>query len=172
MPGITSVPSFQTRNDLPADVRQKMVETLNRELAETLDLYTQTKHAHWNVKGSDFYQLHELFDELAEEVFGFIDKLAERATALGGYAQGTLRMAAGASKLPEYPREAIDGRQHVEALIDRYAKYAASVRRSIDEAQNEDDLGTADLFTDVVRVVDKHLWFLEAHIQTATQKAG
>lgn len=164
--------TFQTRIDLSSDVRQRMVELLNRELAETLDLYSQTKHAHWNVKGSDFFQLHELFDKLAEDVFGFIDKIAERATALGGYALGTIRLAGAASKLPEYPREAIDGRQHLEALIERYSKYAAGVRRAIDEAQNEDDMGTSDLFTEVVRAIDKDLWFLEAHIQSATQKAG
>lgn len=172
MPNSPAGLSFQTRNDLSSDVRQKMVELLNRELAQTLDLYTQTKHAHWNVKGSEFFQLHELFDQLAEDVFGFIDKIAERATALGGYAQGTLRMSAAASKLPEYPREAIDGRQHLDALIERYAKYTAGARKALDEAQNEDDMGTSDLFTDIVRAMDKDLWFLEAHIQSATRKAG
>jgi starvation-inducible DNA-binding protein len=124
------------------------------------------------VKGTDFYQLHELFDELAEDVFKYIDRIAERTTALGGYAQGTVRMAADKSALPEYPREAIDGRQHVDALIERFSRYAASSRKAIDTAQDEDDMATADLFTDVVRAIDKNLWFLEAHIQTATQKAG
>lgn len=171
MPPI-STPMFQTKNDLSSDVRQKMIEVLNRQLAETLDLYTQTKHAHWNVKGTDFYQLHELFDELAEDVFKFIDLIAERATALGGYAQGTIRMASERSALPEYPREAIDGRQHVEALIDRFSRYGASSRKALDAAQDEDDMGTADLFTDVVRAIDKDLWFLEAHVQSAIQKAG
>src|SRR5574341_91523 len=58
-----------------------MLELLNRRLADTLDLYTQAKHAHWNVKGPFFFQLHELFDNVAKEVFGFIDEIAERATA-------------------------------------------------------------------------------------------
>ncbi|HOK47352.1 MAG TPA: DNA starvation/stationary phase protection protein Dps [Bryobacteraceae bacterium] len=171
MPGI-SAPMFQTKSDLSHEVRQRMVELLNRQLAETFDLYSQTKHAHWNVKGSNFFQLHELFDELAEGVFKFIDLIAERATALGGYANGTIRMAAADSGLPEYPRDAIDGRQHVEALIERYSKYAASSRKAIDMAQDEDDMATADLFTDVAREIDKSLWFLEAHLQGAAQKAG
>jgi starvation-inducible DNA-binding protein len=171
MPSLSS-PMFQTRNDLSSEVRQKIVDILNRNLAETLDLYTQTKHAHWNVKGTDFYQLHELFDELAEDVFKFIDLIAERATALGGYAHGTLRMATGNSSLPEYPRDAIDGRQHVDALIERFSKYGANIRKAIDAAQDEDDMGTAELFTEIVRAIDKDLWFLEAHIQSATQKAG
>jgi starvation-inducible DNA-binding protein len=172
MPSAISGPSFQTRIDVAPEVRHKMVEVLNQQLAQTLDLYTQTKQAHWNVKGPEFFQLHELFDRIAEDLFGFIDTIAERATALGGYACGTARMAAANSNLPEYPREAIDGRQHIEALIDRLSRYTASNRRALDAAQNEDDAATADVFTDVARMADKNLWFLEAHLQTATQKAA
>ncbi len=105
---ITTMPSFQTHIDFPADVRQKLIELLNQQLADTLDLYTQTKQAHWNVKGTGFFQLHELFDQLASDVFGFIDTIAERVTALGGYACGTARMAAQTSKLAEYPPEAME----------------------------------------------------------------
>ena len=173
MPTVTAAgPKFQTHIDLPADARQKLIETLNQQLAETLDLYTQTKQAHWNIKGTDFFQLHELFDQLAGDVFKFVDLLAERATALGGYALGTARMAAQSSKLPEYPREAIEGKQHLEALIDRWARYTANNRKALDAAQNEDDQATADIYTEIARAVDKDLWFLEAHLQSATQKAG
>lgn len=172
MPTTTSTTSFQTHIDIPADARQRLIGILNQQLAETLDLYTQTKQAHWNIKGPDFFQLHELFDQLAKDVFGFIDTIAERATALGGYACGTARMAAQASKIAEYPREAIDGRQHLDALIERWSRYAANNRKALDAAQNDDDQATADIFTDVARAVDKDLWFLEAHLQSATQKAG
>ena len=172
MPGTSAAPSFQTRSDLSADIRHKLVELLNQQLADTLDLYTETKQAHWNVKGTEFFQLHELFDQLAGEIFGFIDLIAERATALGGYAQGTARMAAASSTLPEYPRDAVDGRQHLDALIDRWARYAASSRRAIDTAQDKDDMATADLFTDVCRAVDKGLWFLEANVQGQAQRAA
>lgn len=172
MPSVTTTPFFQTRNDLPFEVRQKIVDLLNRQLAQTLDLYTQTKQAHWNVKGPQFFQLHELSDKLAEGLFGFIDVIAERVTALGGYAQGTARMAAANSTLPEYPREAIDGRQDLEALIERFARYAADNRRALDAAQDQGDTATADVFTDVARAADKSLWFLEAHVQAAAQKAA
>ncbi len=56
---------YQTRLDLSKEIREKVVSILNTTLAATLDLKTQTKQAHWNVKGKDFYQLHELFDEIA-----------------------------------------------------------------------------------------------------------
>ncbi len=127
MATMTAPRMYQTRIDIAQDKRQKLIEMLNRQLAGTLDLYSQTKQAHWNVKGINFYQIHELFDELAESIFKYIDMIAERATALGGYAMGTARMAAQGSDIPEYPREAIEGQQHLEAMIERWARYAVGL---------------------------------------------
>src|SRR5215813_12659389 len=99
--------TFQTKIDLPQDIRQKAIALLNQQLADTLDLFSQIKQAHWNVKGMHFMQLHEFFDTLAEGVEDYVDLLAERVTALGGVALGTARMSAAASHLPEYPLQAV-----------------------------------------------------------------
>lgn len=157
--------AFSTSIDLDAKTREAMVELCNQQLADSLDLYSQTKQAHWNVKGREFYQLHLLFDELAEHVLEHVDAIAERATALGGYATGTVRMSAANSRLPEFPIDCIDGLEQVRALVERYAAYAASTREAIDAADEAGDQSTADLFTEVSRQVDKDLWFLEAHLQ-------
>ena len=157
--------TFDTHIDIKQNVRDQEIEILNQQLADTFDLYSQVKQAHWNVKGTNFYQLHELFDELAEEVLGFVDLIAERVTQLGGTATGTARMAASASTLPEYPLDVVDGPDHVACLVDRYGRYAASTRAAIDTTDELGDPTTADLLTDVSRVVDKQLWFLEAHLQ-------
>ena len=69
-----------------------MVSLLNQQLADTFDLYSQVKQAHWNVKGPQFIALHELFDRLAGELQAHVDLIAERATALGGKALGTVRI--------------------------------------------------------------------------------
>lgn len=156
---------FATRIDLPSDTRAAMVKLLNQQLADTADLHSQIKQAHWNVKGPSFIALHELFDRLAGEVLAHTDEIAERATALGGVALGTVRLAADASRLPEYPADAADGPAHVKALSDRFAALAKSTRAAIDLADEADDPGTADLFTQVSRDLDKSLWFLEAHLQ-------
>ena len=161
----TTTRQFRTQIDIPAEKRASLVELLNQSLANTFDLMSQTKQAHWNVKGKDFYQLHLLFDEIAAELSGFVDEIAERVTSLGGYANGTARMAAGHSELPEYPTTAIDGKDHVAALVDRFGLYAAHVRSAIDESDGLGDKSTADLYTEVSRTVDKRLWFLEAHLQ-------
>ena len=157
--------TFKTRIDLPAKQREKLIALLNQHLADTFDLHGQAKQAHWNVKGPQFHQLHELFDKLADQVREYVDLIAERATALGGTALGTVRMAAGASRLTEYPLDPGGSMQHVEALAVRFAALATTTREAIDAAEQLGDADTADLFTEVSRGLDKSLWFLEAHLQ-------
>ena len=157
--------TFKTRIELPADRRERQIALLNQQLADTFDLYGQSKQAHWNVKGPQFHQLHELFDDLAEQLQAYVDLIAERATALGGTALGTVRMAAGASRLAEYPLDAGGSMQHVEALAVRFASLAATTRAAIEAASELGDADTEDLFTEVSRGLDKGLWFLEAHLQ-------
>ncbi|TLY50943.1 MAG: DNA starvation/stationary phase protection protein Dps [Gammaproteobacteria bacterium] len=154
-----------TRNDLDARLRERMIGLLNPQLADTMDLYTQVKQAHWNVKGPHFIALHELYDKLAEELEDPIDDIAERVTALGGVARGTARIAAGESRLPELPLASLDGLKLTALLADRYAALAKSTRAAIESADHAGDADTADLFTGISRGLDKALWFLEAHLQ-------
>jgi starvation-inducible DNA-binding protein len=155
---------YATRIDLSEDLRVKIVQILNQTLAATLDLKTQTKQAHWNVKGMNFYQLHLLFDEMAGELEEYVDMVAERITALAGTAMGTARIAAGESILPEYPFDAVSGAEHVTALADRYSLYAKHLRGAIDNTDELGDADTADLYTEISRTIDQRLWFLEAHL--------
>ncbi|ACB49597.1 putative DNA-binding protein, starvation-inducible [Crocosphaera subtropica ATCC 51142] len=155
---------YPTRIDLSADIRQQVVSILSPTLATTLDLKTQAKQAHWNVKGLNFYQLHELFDILAGELEGYVDMVAERITALGGTAMGTARIAANESIIPEYSFDAVEGIEHIRALAERYAAYGTHLREAIDKTEELGDADTADLYTEISREVDKRLWFLEAHL--------
>ncbi len=157
--------TFKTSIDLPEKNRAAIIELLNQQLADTFDLFSQTKQAHWNVKGPQFYQLHVLYDELAEKLLGHIDAVAERVTALGGMAMGTARMAAAASRLQDYPQNAVMDLENVRALADCYAKVAASTREGIEIAEQQKDMDTNDLLIDLSRDLDKSLWFLEAHLQ-------
>lgn len=155
----------QTKNGLSQETREKVIDILNARLADASDLKSQAKQAHWNVKGIHFFQLHELFDQVATAVEAHMDLIAERATALGGTALGTVRVAAQNSSLSEYPLEITDGTAHVDALSTALADFGNVVRRNIDETNDLGDADTADLFTEVSREIDKLLWFVEAHIQ-------
>jgi starvation-inducible DNA-binding protein len=156
---------FKTKNDLSEATRVKTVELLNARLADCKDLETQTKQAHWNVKGPHFIGLHLLFDNINDDGRNYVDEIAERAVQLGGVAEGTARAVAKRSSLPEYPLNAADGRGHVEALSTALAAFGKSARKAIEQANELGDLDTADMFTEVSRGVDKWLWFVEAHLQ-------
>ncbi|APW61316.1 DNA starvation/stationary phase protection protein Dps [Paludisphaera borealis] len=154
-----------TRNDLPQDTRAAIVKLLNERLADAIDLQLQAKQAHWNVRGPHFISLHELFDKVSEEVTGFIDVIAERASALGGVAEGTLAAVSSRTTLPAYSLTISDGRDHVDALSKAIAAFGKQARAAIDQADSAGDANTADLFTQVSREVDKQLWFVEAHLE-------
>jgi starvation-inducible DNA-binding protein len=153
-----------TKIDIDGGSRQKLIDMLNARLADASDLKSQAKQAHWNVKGMNFFQLHELFDAVATIVEGHVDLIAERITTLGGTAYGTVRQASQKSSLSEYPLEITDGTAHVDALSTALADFGKRVRANIDESSDLGDQDTADLFTEVSREIDKQLWFVEAHI--------
>lgn len=161
----TSRPVARTRNDLPADTRAQMIALCNARLADCIDLQTQTKQAHWNVRGPHFWGLHKLFDEINEAVEEYVDLIAERAAQLGGNVEGTARMVAERSTLPEYPFDMRGGSDHVKALSTALAAFGKNAREAIDTADEAEDAGTSDMFTEVSRGIDQWLWFVEAHLQ-------
>lgn len=154
----------KTKNSLPEETRIRVIRMLNARLADSIDLMHQAKQAHWNVKGPTFIALHRLFDEIVDAAEEYMDLIAERAVQLGGLAEGTIQTAAQQSALAEYPVSISAERDHVEALSSALAAYGKSVRRAIDEADQLDDKDTADIFTEISRGADKHLWFVEAHL--------
>jgi starvation-inducible DNA-binding protein len=125
----------------------------------------QAKQAHWNVKGPNFIALHELFDKVFIDVGGYVDVIAERIVQLGGIAQGTIRVAAKKSSLPEYPLQISSGKKHVAELAHEIAFYGELMRKAIVIATQLKDADTADIFTEVSRGADMNLWFVEAHEQ-------
>jgi starvation-inducible DNA-binding protein len=138
---------------------------MNQRLASAVDLQMQMKQAHWNVKGPSFIGLHELFDQVAEAVERYVDQIAERIAQLGGVAEGTVRMAAARTRLAEYSPEISEGRAHVEGVARALSTFGEEARNTINEANELEDAGTADLFVEISRGIDKWLWFVEAHSQ-------
>jgi starvation-inducible DNA-binding protein len=156
---------YPTKNDLPEAGRSEAIRLLNERLADCIDLQTQCKQAHWNVKGPTFIALHKLFDEINEAVEEYVDLLAERAVQLGGVAEGTARVVSERSRLDVYPLVLSSGHDHVEALSGALATFGRTVRLGIEEMNDLSDADSADILTEISRGVDKWLWFVEAHRQ-------
>jgi starvation-inducible DNA-binding protein len=126
---------YETENDLPGNTRSEVIGLINRRLADIIDLQTQLKQAHWNVKGPHFIGLHELFDKVAEDVENYVDLIAERIVQLGGIAEGTVRVAAERSRLDEYPLDIADGTAHIEAVARALSTFGREARMTIEETQ-------------------------------------
>jgi len=159
------MPTHTTRHDIATNARDGVIALLNQRLIETLDLRLSVKHAHWNVKGTQFIALHELFDLLAAELDKPTDDVAERVAQLGGTARGTAQSIAESTTLAPFPTATFDGMALVEALAERYGALGKAVRKNIDETDEMGDSDAADILTALSRTLDKGLWFLEAHLQ-------
>lgn len=170
--GKTAQTPYATRLGIDEDKRHQLVTLLNQTLAATADLYSQTKQAHWNLKGKDFYQLHELYDELAEKLLEPLDLVAERIVVLGGYAFGTVRMAAKNSLIAPFPGVDVDGDEDMfndpsflTTLADRWAQYANHIREADKASDDIGDPATTDLYDMITHIADRGTWFIEAHLQ-------
>lgn len=168
----TAQTPYTTRLGIDADKRHQLVELLNTTLAATSDLYSQTKQAHWNVKGKDFYQLHLLYDELAEKLEEPADLVAERIVLLGGYAYGTVRMAAKNSLIDPFPgtdqdedEGELNDPSFLTVLADRWAQYADHIREANGTSDEIGDPGTTDLYDQITHIAERGTWFIEGHLQ-------
>lgn len=145
--------------------RVVLVNTLNDRLADGLDLWTQVKVAHWNVKGAQFAAFHPLFETFAVSLANFNDAVAERAVTLGGVARGTARHVASNSKLPDYPGDTSKGLEHVKLLAERFEVFLHGLRESRTIGEETGDTDTVDLITGIISEFEKNSWFLRASLE-------
>ncbi len=156
---------YRSPNALPEAARHKIAETLGARLADGLDLHSQIKVAHWNIKGPQFAALHPLFETFAVSLAAHNDILAERAVTLGAQAYGTVRHVAKASRLPEYPQETTRDLEHVKHLADRFDTYLEGARESRKIAEAQGDTDSVDLLTQIITEFEKNTWFLRASLE-------
>lgn len=156
---------YRNRIALSDDVKKQVVEVMQERLAEASDMYSQAKFAHWNVKGDNFYQLHLLFDHIADVIGEQVDPIAERITQLGGVANGTVRQAACASRIPEYPVEIVAGMDHVRALSDSLGHYCQELREASEKIDEIGDKPSSDFFNQLIVDAEEQLYFLESHLE-------
>jgi starvation-inducible DNA-binding protein len=155
----------ETRMSLPEKDRIEIIGILNKSLASTSDLYNQLKHAHWNIKGEQFISLHLLFDKIAEEVENQVDVIAERITSLGGTALGTTQEAVKNTQLRLYPTDIFEAKDHINHLTHNMAILGELTRNNMKLTEELGDMASNDVYIDLARMLDKNLWFIEAHVQ-------
>ncbi|MHA7628702.1 DNA starvation/stationary phase protection protein Dps [Corallococcus sp. M7] len=156
---------YKSPSPLSEQARTAISATLNERLADGLDLHSQIKVAHWNIKGPQFAALHPLFETFAVSLANHNDSIAERAVTLGGRAYGTSRHVGKNSRLPEYPQETSRDLEHVKLLAERIEVYLNGLRESRAAVEGHKDTDTVDLFTGIITEFEKHAWFLRASLE-------
>lgn len=153
---------YRSPSALSPQTREAVIGLLNALLADGLDLHSQIKVAHWNIKGPQFAALHPLFETFAVSLALHTDNFAERAVTLGGLAYGTARHVASTSRLPEYPQQTVRDLEHVGLLADRLDAWLVNLRDTRQKVLELEDSDSADLLTPVITEFEKHAWFLRA----------
>lgn len=137
-----------------------IIDTLNREQANALVAYLNYKKYHWLTYGPLFRDLHLLFEEQGGEIFAMIDELAERSLMLDGQP-----VADPADYLPKATVKPSSGklsvREMVEEAIATHELIINEMHEDAEVANQAGDIGTADLYTRLVQVHQKHRWFLK-----------
>ena len=157
---------YRSPSHLSESARQTLSDALNARLADGLDLHSQIKVAHWNIKGPQFAALHPLFETFALSLANFNDSIAERAVTLGAKAFGTARHVARVSRINEYPQETTRDLDHVKLLAERFESYLVELRASRSVAESQADTDSVDLFTTVITEFEKNAWFLRASLES------
>jgi DNA-binding ferritin-like protein len=153
----------RTRNSLPPPVRKQAITALYQTVVELFDLFTCIKQAHGNMRGVTFIRL----DELASHIMGHIDRVAERATALGGMADDAFREGVRLSHLKkkkETPSSFNGAFDWMQELADLHASVGEHVCQAVKQLIEIQDFGSADLLADILRTLDLHLSILETHL--------
>ena len=143
---------------------QALAKALSHFLADTYTLYLKTQNFHWNVTGSRFYALHELFEQHYKEMAPAIDTIAERIRTIGFLAPGSYTQFMSLTSIPE-----TEGVASAEEMILLLVKGNESVSRSagsaLQQAEIAGDAPTADLLTQRMKVHQKNVWMLRSLLQ-------
>jgi len=140
-----------------------MIQALNGQIANWTVLYVKLHNYHWYVKGSQFFTLHQKFEELYNEAALHIDALAERVLALRGMPVATMREALELASVAEAAGNE-DANVMVETTVQDFERLLAELKEGMALADKEGDETTGDMFLAIYSSLEKHTWMLSAFL--------
>ncbi len=138
-----------------------LVNKLNSLIADLTVFYQKLRHYHWNVKGPQFFQLHEKFEVIYDEVNLVIDEIAERVVGLNGVPTHTLAAMLKDTSImedPDLPAPDV----MVENLIKDIEGINKDLQSTIQDAEKAEDRTTVNLLDETKDGLEAHLWMLRA----------
>ncbi len=146
---------------LKQENRSEIVEGLSKLLADSYTLYLKTHNYHWNVTGSMFTTLHELFEEHYLELAEAVDVIAERIRALGEFAPGSYQAFSKITEIQE-ETEVPEAKVMIKNLLDSHETIIRHARKVITSDAIEGDEVSADLLTQRMEFHEKTAWMLRS----------
>lgn len=141
-----------------------LIDSLKIVLAENFALYLKAHYYHWNVEGSDFYQLHEFFGDLYEEVYSSIDKFAEEIRALNSYAPGSFKRYSELSKI-EGEERILTSKEMISQLLTDNNTYINTLTEAFQLSENQKEIGLSNFIQDRIDQHKKHAWMLRSFLK-------
>ena len=139
-------------------------EILKKLLASEYAFVIKTQFFHWNVEGSDFVQLHQLFNTIYDDVYGAVDPTAEYIRTLDDYAPGSFERFAELSEISGQTRVP-RARLMIEELLADSEKMIALLNQCFDAAEAEDQQGIANFISERIDAHGKWRWQLRSCLQ-------
>lgn len=139
-----------------------IAEHLQQQLADHFALNAKTLNFHWNVTGSNFYDLHKLFYKLSKTQQKTIEKVAERILALGSKVDTSLQNISSKTTLSEEKNGSLSERDMIKALLKDYQNIKTQLKNDIQFISESDDDATYLLLTKLIYKYEKTIWKLKA----------
>ena len=141
----------------------KLVEELNILLADYEIFYQNLRGLHWNIKGKEFFELHNKFEELYKDAYVKIDEIAERVLTLEGEPLHTYTDYLKNAEIKEV-QNITNGPQGVEIVVDNFGTLIKKERSILAQAADAEDEGTVSLMSDYIAETEKTLWMLNSYL--------
>ncbi|MFY0598885.1 MAG: DNA starvation/stationary phase protection protein [Cyclobacteriaceae bacterium] len=139
----------------------EIVDALNKLLANYSVHYQKLRNFHWNVKGGDFFDIHEKFEDQYNFAKKAIDDIAERIRVFGQTPLSTMRDYLETSEIRESGTD-LSGMEMVQEILKDYEILLEFMFNTIEEALDKGDSGTEDLIKGFVKQTEKNHWMLTA----------
>jgi starvation-inducible DNA-binding protein len=143
---------------------EKLVIELNILLADYEIFYQNLRGLHWNIKGKEFFELHEKFEELYKDAFVKIDEIAERVLTLEGEPLHTYTDYLETAEIKE-EKNVTDATKGVEVVVNNFSTLVQKERIILSLAADADDEGTVSLMSDYISETEKTLWMLNSYLK-------
>lgn len=157
---------------LSAEQRRGVVELLNALLSDEYVLYTKTRNYHWNVTGPQFNDFHRFFEAQYTALNDIVDRVAERARALGGRAIGSLAEFLQLTRLKEDRGHLVEVKEMIAQLLVDHEAIIRTLRVDLEMcAEKHHDMGTNDFLTGLLQEHEKMAWMLRSMLDGKEGKA-